>query len=100
MLIGIVFPKHFELPMGEDEKERVLEQFGIDSKRMRKKNPQEAKDASQEVREAVSPFLSSSYQTLLKLNWDDASWRTTLPRPHCDKVAFAIVEHPIVPACQ
>ena len=72
VLIDTLFPKHFGLPVGEKETERVLAQFGVYSKRMKRVDPKEAKDdsaekekeASLEVHQAVELFLHDSYEKL------------------------------------
>ena len=79
ILIDKLFPDHFGLPVGEEEKERVLSQFGVYSKRMKRKDPKEAKDdsaekekeASIEVRQAVNIFLNDSYGKLQLLGTND-----------------------------
>ena len=79
ILLDKLLPDHFGLPVGEKETERVLAQFGVYSKRMKRVNPKEAKDdsaekekeASVEVREAVKLFLSDSYGKLQLLKNKD-----------------------------
>ena len=75
-LVDTVFPAHFGLPVGMAERERVLAQFGVYSKRMKRNGHKEGVDdsadkdgsASVEAKMAVSTFLSSSYDELLRLN--------------------------------